>query len=130
MKHIIIYLPLYIFTGLLISCEKNQDKLAPTIELFSPSEGDTLESTNSEYDIKFKAHDESTLSKSILSIKDNNETEFVSENREISGSDYTYTNTFTFNGTKGQIKKLTLKITILDQSKNSTSKNITFYVKL
>lgn len=130
MKHVIIYLPIYIFSCLLISCEKNQDKLAPTIELYSPFEGDTLESTNAEYEIKFKAHDESKLSKSILKIKDSYETEFASENRDISGSDYTYSNLFTFNGTKGQIKKLILKITILDQSENSSSKEVTFYVKL
>jgi hypothetical protein len=130
MKYNVIYLSILISTFLFISCKKNQDNLPPTIEVYTPNEEDTLESTNSEYEIKYKAHDENTLSKSILSIKDIYGTEFASEDRDINGSDYTYKNTFTFSGTKGQIKKLSLMITIFDKSKNTTSKNVHFFVKL
>jgi hypothetical protein len=130
MKNKHFYLSLFVCFILLISCRKNKDTTPPTIELISPNENDTLTSSNSDYQIKFNAHDETKLSKENISIKDMNGTILTSENREIYGSDYYYSNTFMFNGTSGQLKKLILSIQIEDNAKNITVKSIPFFVKL
>jgi hypothetical protein len=130
MKNKHFYLSLFVCFILLISCRKNKDTTPPTIELISPNENDTLTSSNSDYQIKFNAHDETKLSKENISIKDMNGTILTSENREIYGRDYYYSNTFMFNGTSGQLKKLILSIQIEDNAKNVTVKSIPFFVKL
>ena len=130
MKNKYFYLSLFVCFILFISCRKNRDTIPPTIELISPNENDTLTSSKSDYQIKFNAHDETKLSKENISIKDMSGTILTSENREIYGSDYYYSNTFIFNGTSGQLKKLILSIQIEDKAKNVTVKSIPFFVKL
>jgi hypothetical protein len=115
---------------LITSCKKNQDKTIPTIELYTPKENDTLSSTNLEYEIKFNAHDETMLSKEFISIIDADGTVLTSEERDIFGTDYYYSNTFIFNGTKGQLKKLTLHIRVIDKSGNTCEKMVVFNVKI
>lgn len=130
MMHKFIFLTLLINSCFIISCEKNQDKQAPTLELYSPKENDTLLSFNSEFEIKFKAHDETALSKAFISITDTNGTELTSDLRNIYGTDYYYSNSFLFSGTKGQIKKLNLLFKVSDKSENTTLKKMNFYIKL
>jgi hypothetical protein len=130
MKNKIIYFILSFCFIFFISCQKNKDNIAPTIELISPNENDTLTSTLSDYFIKFIAHDETELAKETISITDINGTVLSKENRIIHGTDYNYTNSFVFSGTKGQFKKLILEIKIEDKVGNNSMKSIPFFVKL
>lgn len=130
MKYKIYILSLFVTSFLIISCKKSQDKTPPTIEFYTPKENDTLTSINSEYEIKFIAHDETNLSKEYISITDSNGELLSSEERDIFGADYYYSNTFIFNGTKGQLKKLTLHIKVKDKSENTCDKMVIFNVKL
>ena len=130
MKYKTVFLSLLFGSCLIISCKKNQDKTIPTIELYTPKENDTLSSTNLEYEIKFNAHDETMLSKEFISIIDADGTVLTSEERDIFGTDYYYSNTFIFNGTKGQLKKLTLHIRVIDKSGNTCEKMVVFNVKI
>jgi hypothetical protein len=130
MKNKHFYLSLLVCFISFISCRKNKDTIPPTIELISPNENDTLTSSNSDYQIKFNAHDETELSKENISIKDMSGAILTTENRVLYGSDYYYSNSFLFKGTKGQLKKLILSIQIEDNAKNITIKSIPFFVKL
>jgi hypothetical protein len=130
MKNKHFYLSLLVCFISFISCRKNKDTIPPTIELISPNENDTLTSSNSDYQIKFNAHDETELSKENISIKDMSGAILTTENRVLYGSDYYYSNSFLFKGTKGQLKKLILSIQIEDNAKNITVKSIPFFVKL
>lgn len=130
MKNKFIYFILTICFILLISCQKNKDNIPPTIELVSPHESDTLTSTNSDYLIKFTAHDDTDLAKEFISISDVNGSVLTSENKVIYGSEYHYSNSFVFSGTNGQIKKLILLIKIEDKAGNNSIKSTTFYVKM
>lgn len=112
------------------SCTKQVDTLAPTIELISPEENDTLTSLKTDFYIQFKAKDETRLSKESISISDTNGIILSSESRKIYGTVYNYSNTFSFGGTTNQTKKLILTIKIEDEALNTINKVIPFYIKL
>jgi hypothetical protein len=129
MKKIIFTISLVLFI-FCFSCTKQKDTLAPSIELISPKEYDTLTSEKSEYSIQFKAKDNKGLSEEFISISDTNGIILSSEYRKIYGTVYNYSNTFIFGGTPNQIKKIMITIKIEDEARNTAYKAIPFYIKL
>jgi hypothetical protein len=119
----------FLFLIVFTSCKKISDTTPPTITFVTPHENDTLTNVNQEYEIKFLANDETNLLSETLTILDENNTPLSTETRSIYGVNYNYSNTFSFGGTPGKIKKLQLKVEILDEAKNRTTKTVCFYIK-